>query len=641
MRDRSRQAKLSRAVFASIRRNAAMFLAVASLKAALRSSGLPLKGRPCLVVLIISNEQSVAIFKKASEVLLAGVSLSARIRRGVHVHILGPNSRGKDKNKEDGNLLALHGSFETIVVIARSDSDVPPPLSAVADVITNMPRPSSSHIQAARRLQGLPPLGSDVVAILRRCTFSALVPAVCRGNVTFEDALRIERTSHTLNAEVGPTLEELPGFDDVKPWARSFLDDLQGWRQNEISWSDMDRGILLHGASGTGKTLFAQAFARSSRLPFVFASVSKWQSAGHLGDTLAAMKATFDFARSQQPAIVFLDELDSIGDRKKFRGDAVEYRSQIVNFLLELLDGAAGRQKIVTIGATNHPHAIDGAILRSGRIERQIELRLPSAKERADILAYHIGIDVDADVLAIANDLESWTGADLEMLARDARREARAIKRHVSIADVVASLPPLHELSHEAARRVSIHEAGHAVVAHSINPLIRIELSIRQTYQRTKGNPKSYGSATFDVEEAALPTRDVLENLICRKFGGAAAEEVLLGGRSIGFAGAQGSDLEIATRIAMQMVCSHGMGRNLSFYKAEQSAAAAEVSRLPVELRIEIAEILRDQYERALAIVGTNRGKIDILARSLVARQHLNHAAVAVLLAEGGEVRSH
>lgn len=639
MRDRARSAKLSKAAFASIRRNVATFLAIAALKAALRSSGLPLQGRPCLVTLVISDEQSIDIFKKAAEVLLTGVRLSPRIRRGVHVHVLGQTSYGKTRNKEDPNLLALHGSFDTIVVIARSESEIPPALAAVADVIIDAPRPGSRHLQAARRLQGLPSLGTDVLGILRRCAFSALVPAICRGSLTVEDALRIERASRKVAAEVGPSLENLPGFDGVKPWAQSFMDDLQRWRNNEISWAEIDRGILLHGPSGTGKTLFAQAFARSTRLPFVFASVSKWQSAGHLGDTLAAMKATFDFASSQQPAIVFLDELDSIGDRTKFHGDAVEYRSQVVNFLLECLDGAAGRQKIVTIGATNHPDAIDRAILRSGRIERHIELRLPDTRERADILAYHLGIDVDADVLTIASDLESWTGADLEMLARDARREARAIKRQVSVADVVASLPPLYELSHETARRVSIHEAGHAVVARSIDPVVQITLSMRRAYQRSEENPVSYGLATFEGDELTLPTREDLENLICRKFGGASAEEVLLGGRSIGFAGSHGSDLETATRIAIQMVCSHGLGRNLSFYGSERAAAATDVSRLPLDLRVEIAEILRGQYERALRIVAESREKIDDLAKALVERKSLDRAEVDALLADPSEVR--
>ncbi|WP_245494491.1 ATP-binding protein [Rhizobium ruizarguesonis] len=121
----------------------------------------------------------------------------------------------------------------------------------------------------------------------------------------------------------GPRLEELEGYGDARDWGLALADDIRGWQRNEIRWSEVDRGILLSGPPGSGKTLFASALARTCGIEIVATSVSRWQSAGHLGDMLRAMRMSFQEAAAKRPCVLFLDELDSIGDRAAFRGDHV------------------------------------------------------------------------------------------------------------------------------------------------------------------------------------------------------------------------------------------------------------------------------------------------------------------------------
>ncbi|GES49976.1 hypothetical protein Rhsp01_34400 [Rhizobium sp. NBRC 114257] len=341
------------------------------------------------------------------------------------------------------------------------------------------------------------------------------------------------------------------------------------------------------------------------------------------------MNATFESARSQQPAILFLDELDSVGDRTKFNGEHAIYSTQVVNHLLECIDGAEGRDKVIVIAATNYPEAIDPALLRSGRIERHVRLDLPDADERADILRFHMGYSSGSEELSLlATGLDGWTPADLEKLARDAKRCARTRQREAQVQDIADVLPPLQILSDETVTRTSLHEAGHAVIALLLWSDMRVALRIRKSY-RPSASFTDLGQAQFFHRQAEVHTRESLENSICRALAGAAAEHLLLGAHSDGVGGKAGSDIEYATRLATQIVASYGMGESLLFALEDETTAGSAAWRLPSSMRFEINGILRNQFERAKALLSDHVSVLRSLTDSLLEKEKLNGEEVA------------
>lgn len=156
-----------------------------------------------------------------------------------------------------------------------------------------------------------------------------------------------------------------------------------------------------------GKTVFAQALAKSCDVHLVLGSIGRWQAKGHLGDMLKAMRAAFDEARARVPSIMFLEEIDAVGDREKFSDHNAQYCTEVVNALLECIDGAEGREGVVVVGACNHPHKIDAALTRAGRLDRHIRIPLPDRKGREGILRWHLaGALVDADLSDVSERTE-------------------------------------------------------------------------------------------------------------------------------------------------------------------------------------------------------------------------------------------
>jgi ATP-dependent Zn protease len=300
---------------------------------------------------------------------------------------------------------------------------------------------------------------------------------------------------------------------------------------------------------------------------------------------------------------------------------------------LECIDGIDGRQGVVVVAATNHPDAIDRAILRSGRIERHVRMELPNDDERADILHFHLRGPVTVDELRkITTDLKDWSGADLEKLAREARRRARAANQPVQIDDVAGALPPLETISSEIVHRATVHESGHAIVARSLRRDCKVSISIRKQYRTFSSDSPRGGLTRYFNEPTDLDTRESLEMLICRTLAGAAAEEVLLGTRSTGWGGPQGSDLHVATVIAARMVCSLGMGKNLSFVMEADHSALNGSGRLPATVREEIDGILAKQFSRAKSIIASHRNMAEALAAELLERERLEPDDVKAIM---------
>lgn len=191
-------------------------------------------------------------------------------------------------------------------------------------------------------------------------------------------------------------VETLRGYGAATAWALGLKVDLADYLGGELPWSQMSTKLLLSGPPGTGKTTFARALCNTLQIPLVVTSVSTWLQGEYLHDVLDRMADTFAEARRQAPSILFIDEIDGIGQRASASRPYADYWNTCVNKLLELLDGAIKTDGVIVVGATNRPTEIDEAIRRSGRLETHIEIPRPDIPTLAGILAHHLGSDLDA-----------------------------------------------------------------------------------------------------------------------------------------------------------------------------------------------------------------------------------------------------
>lgn len=290
------------------------------------------------------------------------------------------------------------------------------------------------------------------------------------------------------------------------------------------------------------------------------------------------MRAAFDEARRKSPCILFIDEIDAFGDRETFKGENAHYNVEVVSGLLECLDGVDQREGVVVVGACNHPDRLDAALVRPGRLDRHIRITLPDAAAREGNIRWHLENALAGERLSsIAARTEGWSGAALERLVRDARRLARRARRAITTADFTASLPPTIAIPDHMMRRTAVHEAGHATVAVVLGRKFEF-VEIRDTVELASGS-QALGGVRIGPRTVADKTTQTLLDKICFLLAGAAAEEVILGNRSIGGGGELGSDLHLATLTALRLETSYGLGQGLAFLAADGEADLASGSR--------------------------------------------------------------
>lgn len=242
-------------------------------------------------------------------------------------------------------------------------------------------------------------------------------------------------------------LADSPGLGEASAWGADMADDLRSYANGELTWADLDRGALLYGPPGCGKTRFAACLAGSAGVPLVASSVTDWSSerSGSLSEFLSAMRAAFARAKEAAPCILFIDELDAIGLRGQ-GGHNASWTSAAVAGLLEAMDGADRREGVVVIAATNDVSGVEPALRRSGRLDRCIEVGMPDAEGLAHILRVHLGGDLLHDSLSdIAAQAVGGTGADVERWVREARRRARVARRPLELDDLAQVVKPAKE----------------------------------------------------------------------------------------------------------------------------------------------------------------------------------------------------
>lgn len=426
----------------------------------------------------------------------------------------------------------------------------------------------------------------------------------------------------------GPRLEDLHGYGAAKAWGMELKRDLEDYEANIISWDDVDNGLLLSGPPGCGKTTFARALANSLGAHLVVGSYSSWLGTkdGHQGNLLRAMRDAFQEARDNAPAIVLVDEIDNFVQRGNLgRASSDEWMRGVVNGLLECLDGAVERPGVIVIGATNHPDGIDSALLRPGRLDRHIGIELPDAAARVAILQYHLQSVVD--VSSVIGRTEGFSGADLERVARDARRIARRKQVEVSVEHVAASMPAMHSLPREQRLSTAIHELGHAVVGIVLDHRRLKKIVVHKAVFMTEAS-QAAGYAHFEGKMAERKNKGWWEDEIAVYLGSIAAETLFLGGHCDGSA----HDLQQATDGALHMLAIAGFGHTLM-----SDGYGADMSLRRHRLEPQVDGILHEQLLRASGIVERYRDVIERLAEELADKGEISGDVVTAAVRGHGK----
>ncbi|GAB7080130.1 AAA family ATPase [Megalodesulfovibrio paquesii] len=449
-------------------------------------------------------------------------------------------------------------------------------------------------------------------------------------------AQRVEERLTRLTPQHGPSLQDLCGLGEAKVRAEQLIADIRSALAGDIAWSMVDRGMLLVGPPGCGKTSLARAIAKDCGVHFLESSATAWQMAGYLNDHLSAMARDFQEARRFAPSILFIDELDSIGSRESFSGSNAAYHTQVVNALLAELQGFSDRDKVFVIAATNHVAGVDPALRRAGRLDRVVEVSLPTMDALEKIFAYYLErqqvpetVRATLTLRPLAEAAFGKTGADVSLAVRGALRRARLACRPLCQDDLLAELynRPLENdfarpLRGESLRRVAIHEAGHAVLRLTSNGALG-GVAYMSIVPRPDGS-LGFMAAQPDPDTSVRTRADYLA-LITTILGGRAAEEVFYGPEAVG-AGAGGSsasDLARAMALALDMVCRLGLG-------SDQRLCWRET---PTRDDIREAEqLLADAYTQARDTIRDQRHTVQHIATALVARQELSGEELRQLL---------
>lgn len=362
-------------------------------------------------------------------------------------------------------------------------------------------------------------------------------------------------------------------------------------------------------------------------------SHARWQAAGHLGDTLKAMRKSFDEAREKAPCILFVDEVDSIGNRDTLTGDWANYAREIVNAFLDCLDGAEAREGVVVVAATNNPDLLDPAARRPGRLDRHVVIPLPDTPARVGILCWHAKAGLpDGQLREVAERTEGFSGAALEQLVRQARRVARRSNRDMTLADLLSELPVLVPVSTESLWRTAIHEAGHAVVGLAVGRWRILTAYVASSVAAHAGSVQAGGVEFSGAGELRHASAEDYRARIVRCLGGLAAEEVLLGHRTDGGGGIVGSDLHNATVAAAAMEASFGLGSGLAYLSGLEPEELLRIVQLDRLVRDRVEKTLSECFDRARDIVRQRQFDVERLARELCGRGRLTGAEIDEVL---------
>ena len=436
-----------------------------------------------------------------------------------------------------------------------------------------------------------------------------------------------------VQSTAGIRFADVAGEDEAKENLQEVVNYLHDPSKYESIGAKMPKGILLVGPPGTGKTMLAKAVAGESNVPFFSSSGSEFVEM-FVGMGASKVRDLFKQAKEKAPCIVFIDEIDAIGQKRsggQYGGN--DEREQTLNQLLTEMDGFEGNTGVIILAATNRPESLDPALTRPGRFDRRVPVELPDLKGREEILKVHakkVALAPGIDFTTVARMASGASGAELANIVNEAAlRAVRAGRRSVTQSDleesievVIAGYQKKNSIltDHEKCI-VAYHEIGHALVA------------AKQTHsapvQKITIIPRTSGALgyTMQVDEGNhyLMNKEELENKIATLTGGRAAEEVVFHSITTGAS----NDIEQATKLARAMLTRYGMSDEFDMVALETvnnqylggDTSLACSAQTQCEIDQKVVELVKAQHAKAVQILTDNRAKLDELAQYLYQKE--------------------
>ena len=449
-----------------------------------------------------------------------------------------------------------------------------------------------------------------------------------------------------MEKQTGVTFKDVAGQDEAKESLEEIIDFLHNPGKYTAIGAKLPKGALLVGSPGTGKTLLAKAVAGEANVPFFSIAGSEFVEM-FVGRGAAKVRDLFKQANDKAPCIVFIDEIDAIGQKRnsgQLGGN--DEREQTLNQLLTEMDGFEGNSGVIILAATNRPDSLDPALTRPGRFDRRVPVELPDLKGREEILKVHarkVALAPGIDFNTVARMASGASGAELANIVNEAAlRAVRAGRKSVTEADLEESIEVVIAgyqkknsiLTDKEKCIVAYHEIGHALVAALQNHSAPV--------QKITIIPRTSGALgyTMQVEEGNhyLMTKEELENKIATLTGGRAAEEVVFGSITTGAS----NDIEQATKLARAMLTRYGMSKEFDMVALEtvnnqylggntSLACSAQTQR---EIDQRVVDLVKAQHEKAVKILTDNRAKLDELAKYLYEKETITGDEFMAILEE-------
>jgi cell division protease FtsH len=427
------------------------------------------------------------------------------------------------------------------------------------------------------------------------------------------------------------TFENVAGLEGAKEEIQEIVEFLKNPEKYTSIGGKIPKGALLVGPPGTGKTLLAKAVAGEAKVPFFSLSGSDFVEM-FVGVGASRVRDLFKQAKEKSPAIIFIDEIDAVGRArgKNNMTGANDERENTLNQLLTEMDGFGTNSNVIVLAATNRADVLDKALLRAGRFDRQIYVDLPDIRERAAIFEVHLKPlkkSEELDTEFLAKQTPGFSGADIANVCNEAaliaaRKDKKAVDKQDfldAVDRIVGGLEKKNKIvTPDEKRAIAIHEAGHATVSWMLEhaaPLVKVTIVPRG---------QSLGAAWYLPEERLIVRPDQMLDEMCATMGGRAAERVVFDKISTGAL----SDLEKVTRQARAMVTIYGLNEklgNITYYDSSGQSDynfskpySEDTARV---IDTEISKLIEEQYQRAIAILETNKEKLTQLADILIEKE--------------------